>query len=194
MLSVETAGPPRFLGNPCACAPPSPTPVGPRCQAIPASQCWCRSENHGTSRNQFHFEALSRGSHAPCVRFAAGVAPEPRNTRFRLVASLCRAGFSRRVPLQSFSHGVTWHPPCPGCTWRTFRGNAPARSAAKEAIVNSRSRCSRPMRGLPTEVDAAESLLLLGNSGDGEGQIVDGGFRHEEIRWKLSPVRLTPCR
>ena len=32
--------------------------------------------------------------HAPCVRFAAPVARTPRNTRFRLVASLCRAGFS----------------------------------------------------------------------------------------------------
>ncbi len=35
-------------------------------------------------------EALSRGLHAPCVRFAAGVTPRPRNTRFRLVANLYR--------------------------------------------------------------------------------------------------------
>ena len=49
------------------------------------------------------FEALSRGLHALCVRFAAGVAPGPRNTRFRLVASLGRSGLSpagshRRFP------------------------------------------------------------------------------------------------
>ena len=49
------------------------------------------------------FEALSRGLHALCVRFAAGVTPGPRNTRFRLVASLDRSGFSpagsrRRFP------------------------------------------------------------------------------------------------
>ena len=49
------------------------------------------------------FEAQSRGLHALCVRFAAGVAPGPRNTRFRLVASLDRSGFSpagsrRRFP------------------------------------------------------------------------------------------------
>ena len=30
---AETAGPPRFLGSPCACAPCSSTPVGPRRQA-----------------------------------------------------------------------------------------------------------------------------------------------------------------
>ena len=49
------------------------------------------------------FQALSRGLHALCVRFAAGVAPEPRNTRFRLVANLGRAelspaGSHRRSP------------------------------------------------------------------------------------------------
>ena len=47
--------------------------------------------------------ALSRGLHALCVRFAAGVAPGPRNTRFRLVANLDRSGLSpagshRRFP------------------------------------------------------------------------------------------------
>ena len=40
---------------------------------------------------------------ALCVRFAAGVAPGPRNTRFRLVANLDRSGLSpagsrRRFP------------------------------------------------------------------------------------------------
>ena len=49
------------------------------------------------------FGAPSRGLHALCVRFAAGVAPGPRNTRFRLVASLGRSGLSpagsrRRFP------------------------------------------------------------------------------------------------
>ena len=45
-------------------------------------------------RMLFPLEALSRGSHAPCVRFAAEVALGPRNTRFRLVANLCRVGLS----------------------------------------------------------------------------------------------------
>ncbi len=96
--AMETTGPPRFLGNPCACMPCSSTPAGPRCQAIAAPRCCRRSENHDGPREQFHFEAQSHGPHAPCVRFAAGVTPVPRNTRFRLVANLCRAGLSRRVP------------------------------------------------------------------------------------------------
>jgi len=48
------------------------------------------------------FEAQSRGLHTPCVRFAARITPLPRNTRFRLVASLCRAGFPCWVPLEGF--------------------------------------------------------------------------------------------
>ena len=112
-LTMETAGPPRFLGNPCACAPCSPTPVGPSRQAYKARRCCRRSENHVGPREHFHFEAQSHGSHTPCVRFAAGVTPEPRNTRFRLVASLCRAGSSRRVPLQGFSSCLHMASPSP---------------------------------------------------------------------------------
>ncbi len=77
-------------------------------------------------RNQFPFEAQSRGLHTPCVRFAAGVAPGPRNTRFRLVPTLCRDRISTCwVPLESFRHVVraTWLPLSPGFTWRNSRGN-----------------------------------------------------------------------
>ena len=74
-------------------------PGGASAPGDKARRCCRRSENHGGPREQFHFEAQSHGSHAPCVRFAAGVTPKPRNTRFRLVASLCRAGLSRRVPM-----------------------------------------------------------------------------------------------
>jgi len=38
------------------------------------------------------FEAQWHGLHARCLRFAAGVTPEPRKTRFRLVASLYPGG------------------------------------------------------------------------------------------------------
>jgi hypothetical protein len=47
-----------------------------------------------------HFGARSHGFRTRCLRFAARVAPGPRNTRFRLVASLCRTGLvTRRTPL-----------------------------------------------------------------------------------------------
>ena len=66
------------------------------------------------------FEARPRGLHALCVRFAAGVAPGPRNTRFRLVASLDRSGLSpagshRWFTVMSFRlHGVLHHQASPG--------------------------------------------------------------------------------
>src|SRR5712692_2559492 len=40
------------------------------------------------------FVAHSRGLCTPCVRFAVHVTVAPRNTRYRLVANLCRAGLS----------------------------------------------------------------------------------------------------
>jgi hypothetical protein len=51
----------------------------------------------------------SRGLRAPCVRFAAPVARTPRNTRFRLVASLCRAGLTTR---RDAAEGFRVHGPC----------------------------------------------------------------------------------
>ena len=88
-----------IAGNPCARIPCSSTPVGPRSQAIAAPRCCRRSENHDGPRNLFHFETQSHGPHAPCVRFAAGVTPVPRNTRLRLVARLCLAHVPRRDQL-----------------------------------------------------------------------------------------------
>ena len=69
-----------------------------------------------------NFGAPSRGLHALCVRFAAGVTPGQRNTRFRLVASLGRAGLSpagshRWFTVMSFRlHGVLHHQALPGAT------------------------------------------------------------------------------
>ena len=58
-----------------------------------------------TPAKQFSFEARSRGSLTRCLRFAAEVALAPRKTRFRLVASLCRAGLvTRRVPVRISRH------------------------------------------------------------------------------------------
>ena len=45
-------------------------------------------------RTNESFGAPSRGLQTPCVRFAAGVAPGPRDTPFRRVASLVRSGLS----------------------------------------------------------------------------------------------------
>ncbi len=57
---------------------------------------------------------------ACCVRFAAWIAPRPRNTRCRLVASLGRAGLvTRRVPPKGFrAMCYIPLPPSPGFAWR----------------------------------------------------------------------------
>jgi hypothetical protein len=61
-----------------------------------------------------YFGAQSHSLHTRCLRFATRVTPEPRKTRFRLVANLCRAGLTARwVPLQGFSNASSLLPPCP---------------------------------------------------------------------------------
>jgi len=49
---------------------------------------------YGVGSRVAAFEAQSRSSCSPCPRFAAEVALGPRKTRFRVVASLSRSGFS----------------------------------------------------------------------------------------------------
>ncbi len=108
-------------GEPPVRLPRSSTPAGPRRLALAALRCCRRSENDDGSQRSVHFEAQSRGFRTPCVRFAAGVTPAPRNTRFRLVASLCRADLSRRVPLKvSVSYMTSSFP---GFAWRTIQLN-----------------------------------------------------------------------
>ncbi len=94
LLRMESTRPPRFLGNPC-CTCPALRPRRTSCPS-PRRDTRYRLPRKGLRRLRIHesFEAQSHGLHASCVRFAAVVAHGPRNTRFRWVASPCRAGFS----------------------------------------------------------------------------------------------------
>ena len=70
------------------------------------------------------FGAPSHGLHTRCLRFAVGVAPAPRKTRFRLPATLCRAGLAARWVLnvrfrRCFLRRPHRSPPHPGFAWRT---------------------------------------------------------------------------
>ena len=87
---VERTSPPRFLGDPFMHAPLF-DPAGPE-RLLPsrAARCCLPLRKRRRLRVQFPSVALSRGLHDPCVRFVPRVAPDPRNTRFRLVATLCR--------------------------------------------------------------------------------------------------------
>ena len=117
--TMEKTRYPRFLDDPCVHAPlfdpgGPPTPGHYR-----AGDVVFRTLNNVDSAFA-PFEARSHGLHALCVRFAAGVAPGPRNTRFRLVANLDRSGLSpagshRWFTVMSFRlHGVLHHQASPG--------------------------------------------------------------------------------
>ena len=90
---MEKTRPPRFLDDPCVHAPLFDPDGPPTPGHYRDGDVVFRLVNDVDSAIRA-FEALSRGLHALCVRFAAGVTPGPRNTRFRLVASLDRSGLS----------------------------------------------------------------------------------------------------
>jgi hypothetical protein len=81
------SGPPRFLGNPLVHTPCSPTPAGPTHQALRRYRRGPRPDNDEGSRNGT-LGAQSHGLCTRCLRFAGGVAPAPRKTRFPLLATL----------------------------------------------------------------------------------------------------------
>ena len=87
LSTVEKTRPSRFLGDPCVHAPLFDPGGPPAPGQYRAGDVVFRTLNNVDSAFA-PFEARSRGLRALCVRFAAGVAPGPRNTRFRLVASL----------------------------------------------------------------------------------------------------------
>lgn len=98
-FTVEKTRPPRACPREgggswgiLACIPRSSTPADRRSRPFRSDDGAFRSDKHVGSAH-VTFEALSRGLHAPWVRFAARVAPAPRNTRFRPVASLAGQDF-----------------------------------------------------------------------------------------------------
>src|SRR3990172_2462233 len=90
---METIGPPTFLGNPlCRCPALRPRQDRPH-QAFPVRRRGPRS-NQDEGSHEANFGAPSHGLDTRCLRFAEWIAPPPRKTRFRLLARLCREGFT----------------------------------------------------------------------------------------------------
>lgn len=122
----ETTGSPRFLGDPSVSMPWPSTPAGRSHQAMRCNRAAFRHMNGVSPRNLVDSGAQSHGLLAPCVRFAPRVAPGPRNTRFRLLASF--AGWDW-IPTGSQRKGsvgcVTDYPPFPGLAWRTHVSTEP---------------------------------------------------------------------
>jgi hypothetical protein len=69
------------------------TPAGPERQAIRRSRCCLPLLTRRRLPQVVDFGAQSHGLHLRCLRFAAAVTRALRKTRFRLVATLGRAGF-----------------------------------------------------------------------------------------------------
>ena len=99
-------------GVPPVCMPRSMTPVRLPRKANTARPCCLPIIPRRRLPRYDSFEAQSRGLQTPCVRFTPRVTPTPRNTRFRLVANLCRAGlFTRRVLMKGFIAHSRYSPP-----------------------------------------------------------------------------------
>ena len=103
-IKVERQGPPRFLGNPHADMLCSLTPVGRSRQAIAA----CRFCLPQFSRRRLPRQVSLRGSITRPIRFLCTLRHvryrTPRNTRFRLLAKLCRVGLvTHWVPSEGFA-------------------------------------------------------------------------------------------
>ncbi len=88
---METTRPPGFPGNPPARMPRAPTPArSPPPRPLRRGEMTFRPTHDAALA--MHVGAQSRGLRAPCERFAPGVTPGPRITRFRLAADLGRMG------------------------------------------------------------------------------------------------------
>src|SRR5262249_8350177 len=103
-----------FLGNPlrlCLVLRPRRDRSSRPCKGAARSPEWQRRGLTATPR----FRGSTSGFNARCLRFAARIAPSPRQTRFRLRATLYRVGFdTHRVPAKGFhDSSVTSLPPFP---------------------------------------------------------------------------------
>jgi len=82
----------------------------------------------GVGSRDINLSRLNPTACSPAVYASpAGIAPDRRKTRFRLPATLGRAGcVPRWVPLQGFIRCLLHRtPPCPGFAWRTMTVSVP---------------------------------------------------------------------
>ncbi len=119
---VETTGPPTFLGNPGVPMPCSTTPAGPGASGPYDAPARPPLKPRRRLPRTATFEALSHGLGTRCLRFAGRIAPPPRKTRFRLLASSAGwdwipTGFLRKV--SEFTHVISSS--FPKLSWRKVR-------------------------------------------------------------------------
>ena len=100
--------------------------------------------------HSMHFVAQSRGPRAPCERFAPGVTPGPRITRFRLAADLGRMGLdthrvSNKVSKITSRHRVPLDRAFPAHA--LVHESSRARTMPTDRILTGRCAMTRVVRG-----------------------------------------------
>jgi hypothetical protein len=115
---VETTGPPRFLGD-STHVPCSQTPTEPRRQATTTPRCSLPPFVRRRLPQLGSYVAQSHGPCIRCLRFAGRITPPRRQTRFWLLARLCRVGLvTRRVPTKGFHMSDHLTSSFPRLAWR----------------------------------------------------------------------------
>jgi hypothetical protein len=115
-LTEEVKGPPRFLEGLRARALLSDPGGIARARPLRRRDAAFRHFHNVGSRDFNAFGAQSHGPFARCLRFAARVAPAPRKTRSRLLASSAGRGW---LPARSQRKVSAVASPFPKLSWRT---------------------------------------------------------------------------
>jgi len=111
LSSVETAGSPKFLGNPIPVCPCSPTPAGRCVPDRSGTLAWPSLREGRRRRRRKSFEAQSHGFRARCLRITMLVALHRARLASRRWSGSPGRAFTRKVPLKVFnSLHVRWPP------------------------------------------------------------------------------------
>ena len=116
-MTVETAGSPRFLGNPVVPMPCSWTPVGSRTPGHRGVSTWPPLVSTTKAPAIEGFGARSHGLGTGCLRFAVRITPPHARLASGCLAKPGRAGLdTRRVATKGFR--VRGSSPFPKLSWR----------------------------------------------------------------------------
>jgi hypothetical protein len=120
-LTVETAGPPRFLGNPFVPMPCSGTPAGSETPGHCGVPTWPPLVSTTKAPTSEGFGARSHGLGTGCLRFVKRIAPPHARLASGCSAKPGRAGLTtRRVATKGFRVRVS--SPFPRLAWRYDTG------------------------------------------------------------------------
>ena len=133
-MTMEAAGSPRFLGNPCVPMPCSWTPVGSRTPGHRGVSTWPPLVSTTKAPAIEGFGARSHGLGTGCLRFAVRIAPPHARLASGCLAKPGRAGLvTRRVATKGFR--VRASSPFPKLSWRYDPFLLPGRDVSWDVYV-----------------------------------------------------------